>query len=204
MVRYKKSDEKRKQILHAAFQALADHGFDAVTLQTIADNAQVSKGVVHYYFDNKEAVLIGLLQWLTAKIYEKECAAVSEHSTAHGKLAAYMDAIFVAPDKNRSFYRVYMDFLAKATRNPVYREINQQFYDNCSSISTEIIILGQQEGSMAPELSPEAIAPIIRSIIDGCLIQWMMSDQDELHAGYKEACHRTVLKLLAPPSLERT
>lgn len=196
MVRYKKSDEKRKQILFAAFEALARQGYDSVTLQTIADQARVSKGVVHYYFENKEAVLIELLQWLTAKIYEKECAAVQTKASAMDKLEAYLSSVFVSPGKNRSFYRVYLDFLARATRHPVYREINQGFYDNCRSISVEIVRLGQQEGVFSPDLSPEEAAPLMRALIDGSLIQWMMIDRDDLHASYKEECTRAILRLL--------
>ncbi|HZG58936.1 MAG TPA: helix-turn-helix domain-containing protein [Anoxybacillus sp.] len=40
----------------AAFQAVSDKGYEAVTLQDIADYAGVSKGVTNYYFENKEAV----------------------------------------------------------------------------------------------------------------------------------------------------
>ncbi|UQZ36213.1 transcriptional regulator [Paenibacillus sp. PK3_47] len=196
MVRYKKSEEKRKQILSAAFQALSEHGYDSVTLQTIADYAKVSKGVVHYYFDNKEAVLIELLQWLTGKISAKEQAAVAEQQTAEGKLVAYIESAFAGPAQNRSFYRVYLDFLARASRIPVYREINQRFYDSCAAISTEVLTLGQQEGIFSKKLTPDTTAPLIRAVIDGCLIQWLMSGDDELHAAFKDSCHAAVMKLL--------
>ncbi|MFE4711926.1 TetR/AcrR family transcriptional regulator [Paenibacillus sp. NPDC056722] len=197
MVRYKKSEEKRKQILSAAFRALAEYGYDAVTLQVIADHAEVSKGVVHYYFENKEAVLTELLEWLTARIYEKEHAAVQRQTTATGKLEAYIDAVFVSPEKNRSFYRVYLDFLARASRLPVYREINQRFYDNCTRISTEVLLLGQEEGLYAAHLSPDTTAPVIRAVIDGCLIQWLMSDRDDLHAVFKKSCYDAVFNVLS-------
>lgn len=197
MVRYKKSEEKRKQILSAAFQALSERGYDSVTLQTIADYAEVSKGVVHYYFDNKEAVLVELLQWLTGKISAKEQAAIAGQDTAEGKLTAYIDSAFAGPAQNRSFYRVYLDFLSRASRIPVYKEINQRFYDSCAAISTEVLTLGQQEGRFSRELTPETTAPLIRAIIDGCLIQWLMSGNDELHPVFKESCRTAVLKVLS-------
>ncbi|WP_342565725.1 TetR/AcrR family transcriptional regulator [Paenibacillus sp. FSL R7-0345] len=197
MVKYKKSEEKRKQILSAAFRALSEHGYDAVTLQTIADYAEVSKGVVHYYFASKEAVLVELLEWLTGKISARETSAVAEQHTAEGKLTAYIDSAFAGPAQNRSFYRVYLDFLSRASRSPVYREINQRFYDSCAGISTEVLLLGQQEGIFNTELTPGNTAPVIRAIIDGCLIQWLMADQDELHAHFKESCYMAVIKVLS-------
>lgn len=200
MARYKKSEEKQKMILYAAFQAVSELGFDSVTLQIIADYAQVSKGVVHYYFESKETVLIELLKWLTAKIYKKECAAIELEETAIKKLQAYIGSAFVSPEKNRTFYRVYLDFLAKASRNPQYREINQQFYDNCSTIGKQIIELGQQEGNFIANLSAEQTAPKIRAVIDGYLIQWLMTDRDDLHDFYREACMETILSMLKKPA----
>lgn len=197
MVRYKKSEEKRKQILHAAFRALSERGYDAVTLQTIADHAEVSKGVVHYYFESKEAVLVELLEWLTGRISAKEQSAVGEQHTATGKLTAYIGTAFPGPAQNRAFYRVYLDFLARASRIPVYREINQRFYESCAGISTEVLTLGQQEGIFSKELSPEKTAPVIRAIIDGCLIQWLMADKDELHEVFKDSCYTAIMKVLS-------
>ncbi|MBT2291120.1 TetR/AcrR family transcriptional regulator [Paenibacillus albidus] len=196
MVRYKKSEEKRKQILFAAFEALSESGYDAVTLQGIADHAEVSKGVVHYYFENKDAVLIELLEWLTGRIFEQEQTAAQRQDTAMEKLTAYIGAVFVSPGKNRKFYRVYLDFLARASRKPAYREINQRFYDNCSAISTEILLLGQQEGIFSRELTPDWAAPLIRAVIDGCLIQWLMTDSDDQHELYKQSCMEAIMKLL--------
>ncbi|WP_025690490.1 TetR/AcrR family transcriptional regulator [Paenibacillus zanthoxyli] len=204
MVRYKKSEEKRKQILYAAFQAIAGQGYDAVTLQTIADSAKVSKGVVHYYFESKEAVLVELLSWLTGKIYEKEAAAASEQSKAADKMYAYIDSVFVSPEKNRDFYRVYLDFLARASRSAAYREINSRFYANCARISAEIVELGQREGVFDPRLSARETAPVIRSIIDGCLIQWLMNGQDELHSVYRDYCRKAVMKLLSSETGEKS
>lgn len=197
MARYKKSEEKRKQILYAAFEAVAEHGYDSVTLQTIADHAGVSKGVVHYYFDNKEAVLTDLLDWLTAKIYEKEQAAVSQAQGASQMLEAYLGSVFVSARENRKFYRVYLDFLARASQIPAFREINGRFYRNCASISSAIIAAGQEEGIFERGVKADEAAPAMRALIDGNLIQWLMSDRDDLHAIYRDGCHRAILKLLS-------
>ncbi|MNP77832.1 hypothetical protein D3C76_1753400 [compost metagenome] len=59
-----------------------------------------------------------------------------------------------------------------------------------------MLTLGQKEGIFAKELSPDTTAPVIRAIIDGCLIQWLMKDDDELHAAYKEMCYEAVMKVL--------
>lgn len=183
--------KRRNQILRAALQAVSDKGFASVTLQDIADYAEVSKGVTSYYFANKEDVLCHLLEWVTDRIYKNELAAIQKEATSLDKLKAYVLSAFSTPEENKRFYRVYLEFLAKASRNPRFREINNHFYENCWSLGREIVNLGKAEGTFyIADVNQAAIT--IRALIDGCLIQWLMRDQDELHEYYRDTCYDTL------------
>ncbi|WP_070121673.1 TetR/AcrR family transcriptional regulator [Bacillus marinisedimentorum] len=191
-----RAEKRRRQILKAAFRAVAEKGFDAVTLQDFADYAGVSKGVTSYYFKNKEDVLSQLLIWVTGRINEKECQAIQMGKTALAKLEAYVDAAFVSPEENSTFYSVYLDFLARASRNDAFQEINRAFYENCWSIGREIVELGKQEGVFNSETDPEQAAVAIRATIDGILIQWLMRGEEDMHGFYKKACLETIIGYL--------
>ncbi|WP_062234668.1 TetR/AcrR family transcriptional regulator [Fictibacillus sp. FJAT-27399] len=197
----RRAEERRKQILRAAFTAVSDKGFDSVTLQDIADYADVSKGVTSYYFDNKKDVFCHLLEWVTAKIFQNEYSAISKEQTALEKLRAYIDAVFVNPNDNRKFYRVYLEFLAQANHNAEFRKINDQFYENCWSIGREIIEIGQKEGIFA-KVDINTASYMIRALIDGSLIQWLMRNNDDLHEFYRENCFQTVTSYLTNKSFE--
>lgn len=191
----KKAEERRKQILKASFRAVADKGYDAVTLQDIADYAEVSKGVTNYYFKNKEDVFAHLLDWITKRIYHNETISIKNEDTALDKLQAYIHTVFISPEENRNFYRVYLDFLAQVKNNSRYQEINNSFYENCWNIGSEIVSLGVQEGVFRIEDTRKA-AITIRCMIDGFLIQWLMRDEDELHNYYRETCYNAIVRYL--------
>ena len=190
-----KAEERRTQILKATFDAIADKGYENVTLQDIADYAGVSKGVTNYYFKNKEDVFAHLLKWITSKIFAKESSSVKEKQTALEKLDAYLNTVFVSPNENRKFYQVYLDFLAQVKNHPEYKEINEKFYENCWNIGSEIVTLGQQEG-VFKQGDPQDFAIMIRSMIDGCLIQWLMREDDGLHEVYKRLCYEAIIGFL--------
>jgi AcrR family transcriptional regulator len=191
----KKAEQRRKQILKAAFQAASEKGYESVTLQDIAEYAQVSKGVTNYYFKNKADVFAHLFEWLTSRIYEKEVKSIDEKETAIEKLEAYINQVFTSPNENKTFYRVYLDFLAQVKNNNRYKEINQQFYENCWSISKNIITLGIQENVFTVD-NIEQSAISIRCMIDGSLIQWLMRDDDSLHNYYRIVCYESILQIL--------
>lgn len=191
----KKAEQRRKQILKAAFQAASEKGYESVTLQDIADYAEVSKGVTNYYFENKADVFAHLFEWITTRIYEKEAKSVDEKETAIEKLEAFINQVFISPKENKTFYRVYLDFLAQVKNNNRYKEINQQFYENCWSICKNIITLGIEENVFKVD-NIEQSAISIRCMIDGSLIQWLMRDDDSLHNYYRIVCYESILQIL--------
>ena len=49
-------------ILDAACRVFAANGFSAATMQNIADEAEVNKKLVHYYFGSKEDLFVAMLE----------------------------------------------------------------------------------------------------------------------------------------------
>ncbi|MBM7649135.1 AcrR family transcriptional regulator [Bacillus ectoiniformans] len=190
-----KAEQRRKQILKAAFQAASEKGYESVTLQDIADYAEVSKGVTNYYFKNKADVFAHLFDWITTRIYEKEVKSIDEKKTAIEKLEAYINQVFINPEENKKFYRVYLDFLAQTKNNHRYKEINQQFYENCWSIGRNIVKQGVDEGEFKVENIEQTVISI-RCMIDGSLIQWLMRDDAGLHRYYRDTCYESILQIL--------
>ncbi len=50
---------RRQQIIQAVLNLVAENGTQSITLDKVAEEAGVSKGVVTYYFDNKKKVILG-------------------------------------------------------------------------------------------------------------------------------------------------
>ena len=57
-----KTKEKRDQILKAAEELFASRRYDEITMDEIAQLAQVGKGTLYRYFSSKEALLYAILQ----------------------------------------------------------------------------------------------------------------------------------------------
>jgi AcrR family transcriptional regulator len=59
--RERKKQATRRRIVEAATRLFAEHGFDAPTVDQIAEEADVAKGTIYNYFDAKEELLFELL-----------------------------------------------------------------------------------------------------------------------------------------------
>ena len=62
------SPEKRKQIHDAALQVFAENGYKRANTQEIAYKAGISKGLLFYYFKNKQSLCLHLLNWAIEQI----------------------------------------------------------------------------------------------------------------------------------------
>jgi len=51
-------EEKRQAIIDAAIKAFAERGYQYATIDEIAKEAGVAKGLVHVYFENKLDLLL--------------------------------------------------------------------------------------------------------------------------------------------------
>jgi AcrR family transcriptional regulator len=73
----KSAEERRLQIVQAAEKLFSRKGFHATTIEEIAWEAGVSKGLIYVYFEDKTDVLFLTLRFVL-EIYEREIPTVLE------------------------------------------------------------------------------------------------------------------------------
>ena len=56
------STEKRPEILDAAMKLFSERGFERTTVDEIATRANVGKGTIYLYFENKEQIFFAVLE----------------------------------------------------------------------------------------------------------------------------------------------
>lgn len=66
------------RILQSAAACIVARGASQLSLQEVAEAADVSKGLIHYHFHDKETLLARLAEWMTDGIITRERAALTE------------------------------------------------------------------------------------------------------------------------------
>lgn len=76
-----RAQEARERLLAATLRCAQREGGGALSLQSIAVEASVSKALVLYHYHGKEELLASTIRWLTERVLEREEGALI-HSTA--------------------------------------------------------------------------------------------------------------------------
>ena len=74
-----------ERILRGAATRLALSGASAMTMQEVAEEAGVSKGLIHYHFQDKDTLLARLVMWIAEGLVRRERAALAG-STPQGAI----------------------------------------------------------------------------------------------------------------------
>lgn len=188
--------ERRLALLKAAFREVAEKGFSQVTLEDIAQRAQVSKGVTLYYFESKEDLFRQLFGWLIDSIHARMRGAVEAVDDPVEKVRALVALIFPSPSKNRAFFRAYIDFCGLAARRESFRQIGERFYAGCREIDGGIVEEGIRRGVFCLR-DPREAASTVRAIFDGLMMQWLTErDPEGSFETYRDRCERELLHYL--------
>jgi AcrR family transcriptional regulator len=99
---------RREQILGAATRVFADKGFSRATTREVAREAGVSEGTIYNYFEDKEALLMAIMDTLNETERRADDFREGLATDFHGFFEAYlrhrMDVIW----ENREIFRVVM------------------------------------------------------------------------------------------------
>ena len=72
-------EESVSRLTTAAFRLIVSKGYQACTLQEIAESAGLTKGAIFFYFENKENLLLRLLDIAEANIVDPMIAHLAEN-----------------------------------------------------------------------------------------------------------------------------
>jgi len=187
---------KQEHLLRCTYQVLAEGGLRGLSLQRVADRAQVSKGILLYYFGTKENLVLATLRWVLARVARRIYAAVRRARTPEEKIQATIDAIFVDPKANRDFYLVYTDLLSSAARQHRFQELSATFRGIVDAVYGQIIEEGVRAGAFRVRDVQEAAA-VMRALVDGLFLQWLQEpDPEATHAQTRERCKHALFTYL--------
>jgi len=160
--------------LEAAVRVFAEQGFHQATIAQIARQAGVADGTIYLYFKNKDDILVHIFNERTRSVFNRFREAVKEADGAVGKLKALVSshlAEFQADVHMAAVYQVWTHQFQRVAE-PQIKEMSKMYLD----IVSEIVELGQQEGTLRKDLYLGLVKRFIIGAIDEVINTW-------LHAG---------------------
>lgn len=162
MGRKPNTDLRRAQIIEALLGELAAVGYERASIRSIAARAELTPGLVHYHFQNKEEILLALVDGLIAQAEAAFVPLVDSAGTPAEKLAAYISSrVGLGPAADGEQVRAWVGVIAETmgqskVRSRVARWLGKDH--------AQLAALFAQAGAKAPEeLAATLLAAILGS-----------------------------------------
>ena len=187
---------RREQIVQATIRCLAREGYAALTMKKVAREAEVSQGILHYYFESKRAILIAALDVVMADL-DRRVAALSEGARdARGRLRAVIRGCLALAEESREFWVVFVEFWGEMMHDRELSRINAALYERLRRMLGATVALGAREGAFR-RVDPVEAGAVILALVDGLSLQRTFDPRALTLPRATRACEDAVSRYLA-------
>jgi betaine-aldehyde dehydrogenase len=162
------SDEaaRRRQLIEATIETLAEVGFNAASLSEIARRANVSTGLFAHYFGDKDGLLEATLRFVAARLARSAASGLRAAATRRERLFAVCEAALADEEFDRRTGAVWLTFWGQMAHSDRYQRI-QGIYERRMLSNLRHALHG-----LVPEDRVGLCAVLIAAGIDGL---WLRS-----------------------------
>jgi AcrR family transcriptional regulator len=167
--RYAKGATRRREILAAALDLIAQRGYSASSLQEIADAVGISKAGVLHYFESREALIAAVLEERDAS-----STAAFRAEEPDGDPSDVVGLLLRASARNADtpglvalYSRVVVD--AAGPDHPAHAYIADRYARVVGEIAQQVRALGVE---LPAGMDPVGFARVAVAISDGLQLQW--------------------------------
>ncbi len=168
--------ERKDQIVKATVDCITKYGYHNFSMQDVANAAGVSKGIIHYYFLNKEELMMCVLDKVAGNIEKLIADDLLSSDDPKRKLQIFVQVAFQVVSKTKEYYQVNMDFWTQINQNEEIRKAISRHYDKFRKTASRIISEGIEKKKFKT-VNPEWYSSYIIASIDGLSLQHLFDDE---------------------------
>ena len=166
---------RREQILNGATKVFAERGFNRARVKEIAREAGVSEGTIYNYFEDKDALLIGIVHRLNETEQRGEDFRWAKEMDFQGFLEAYLHQRTSLILQNREVFRA---LLPELLVNDGPRELYlRQLVAPTMKIAEEYFQAMVENGRIRPVDAPLAVRTLAGTVV-GLLVLDLLGDEE--------------------------
>jgi AcrR family transcriptional regulator len=161
--------------------SVARRGISGSTFEHVAREAGVSRGLLHYYFGTKEALLAEVVrrdaEHRIARLDEPLANAGSADEILEVLVASLRDSVQHEP----GFWVLIFELFTAGRRNPdIQKEVGGLFARTRDHVA-DVLGKKQDEGVVDLAFAPDAVVGFLFAVADGVALQ-MLSDPERDHS----------------------
>lgn len=138
--------ERSAQILDAAIAVFAREGFAKAKMDSIAEEAGLSKGTLYLYFESKEHLISAILEQFFASALQDSQRLLEMDAPAADRLLLLTEHLAAETEQMSTIVSIGYEFYAIAARQESVREFLRDYFRQYTALVEELIQQGVNQG----------------------------------------------------------
>jgi AcrR family transcriptional regulator len=161
-----KRAERRRAIIRAAYQTLAEKGFEGLRMREIATRAGLNHATLHYYFAGKEALIDGVLDHIVQELSIGRGPGM-ENLGPRQRLVAHFEELIRQARQQPEMFVVLAEINARSMRDPAVHSVVAKNDRGWKRFLMEILQEGIRKKEFQAWLDADTAAEAIISLVRG-------------------------------------
>jgi AcrR family transcriptional regulator len=162
----KAAASRREELVQAAFNQIAEHGFEGLRTRDVAAEAGVNIATLHYYFPTKESLIGGVLEFAMDRFR----STLEPHGSPSDQLRNHLRAVRKLMVAEPELGIVMGELALRSSRDPSIAAIYDQLRDGWQKIMRALLRRGVKEGNLRAELDSDGVATAVIAVLTALTI----------------------------------
>lgn len=170
--------ESIDRILEATIACFARYGYDKASIKVIAEEAGVSRGLLHYHFASKEDLIVSAVTRMVERIYSEIKRSVPKEGNPLARLTVVANRLYDLLIGDRALATFMVELVGTANHNEALREHYLAHRDRQRAFMREIIEDAVGDFAERSPLPLDQMVEMLETWIVGMVMQRAFSDDD--------------------------
>ncbi|MGB7805908.1 MAG: TetR/AcrR family transcriptional regulator [Actinomycetota bacterium] len=197
--RQKNGKDRHQEILEAAARVITDRGLAETRISDIAERCGVSPGLILYYFESKDRLLVEALTSANDQFYLRLSREMRRMDSARQQLERLVELSVpgLLPEYERlDEWALWIEIWVRALRDPKLAQEREVLDRRWRQSIADIIRLGRSTGEFPDGEDADQLGLELGAMIDGLAIQVLMNDTAFTPTRMYEVCMDVSARLI--------
>jgi AcrR family transcriptional regulator len=145
--------DRKSELVEIAYRLIAQNGLEGFRIRQVAAEAGIDNGTLHYHFPSKEALILGVVDYLMEDLQNNRAVCKDAEQTALEELRMEFEDIRLRLRRTPEQFIVLSDLAVRSWRDPVVAKIFRKLDDGWHAHLVAMLERGIQQGIFRNDLN---------------------------------------------------
>ena len=167
------SEKRRDDLIRAAYQAIAERGFEGLRTRDVAAEVGVNIATLHYYFPTKESLIRGVVDHAMTRFR----STLTPHGTPSDQLRNHLRAVRKLLNDEPELGAVMAELALRSARDEEIEKLLGEMFLGWHTTMRGLLRRAVREGGLRPELDSPGVASSLMATLTALMLPVLSSTQ---------------------------